>query len=54
MLRNAMHKQGMGELLADGLVEMGAAGRSGKLYEDYYKNQPVLGKTPPNNSAGKK
>ncbi|QEM04987.1 NAD(P)H-binding protein [Mucilaginibacter rubeus] len=45
MLRNAMLKQGMGEMLADGLVEMGAAGRSGKLYEDYFKHRPVLGQT---------
>jgi uncharacterized protein YbjT (DUF2867 family) len=45
MLRNAMLKQGMNKMMVDGIVEMGAAGRTGKLYEDYYKHRPVLGKT---------
>ena len=45
MLKNTMLKRGMNELLVNGLVEMGAAGRSGKLYEDYYRYRPVLGKT---------
>jgi NAD(P)-dependent dehydrogenase (short-subunit alcohol dehydrogenase family) len=45
MLRNAMLKQGANEKLTDGLVAMGAAGRSGKLYEDYYKHRPKLGPT---------
>jgi uncharacterized protein YbjT (DUF2867 family) len=45
MLRNAMLKQGANALLTDGLVEMGAAGRTGKLYEDYYKHRPKLGPT---------
>lgn len=45
MLTNAIIKQGMSEKLAKGIVEMGIAGRTGKLYEDYYKHRPVLGKT---------
>lgn len=45
MLTNAMLKQGMGEKMVKAIVEMGIAGRTGKLYEDYYKHQPVLGKT---------
>ncbi|MET4083799.1 uncharacterized protein YbjT (DUF2867 family) [Pedobacter sp. UYP30] len=44
MLTNAMIKQGMNEKLAKGIVEMGVAGRTGLLYEDYYKHRPVLGK----------
>ena len=45
MLRNTMLKRGANEMLANGVVEMGASGRNGKLYEDYYKHRPVLGKT---------
>ena len=45
MLTNTMLKRGMNEILVKGLVEMGAAGRSGALYEDYYKHRPVLSKT---------
>lgn len=45
MLTNAMIKQGINEKFAKGIVEMGVAGRTGKLYEDYYKHRPVLGKT---------
>lgn len=45
MLKNTMIKMGVGELLATGLVEMGAAGREGTLYEDYYKHHPKLGPT---------
>lgn len=45
MLTNTMLKRGMNERMVKGIVEMGAAGRSGKLYEDYYKHRPVLGKT---------
>lgn len=45
MLANAMRKRGMSEMFVNGFVEMGAAGRSGKLYEDYYKHRPVLQKT---------
>lgn len=45
MLRNTMLKRGANKMLVDGVVEMGVSGRTGKLYEDYYKNRPVLGKT---------
>lgn len=45
MLTNAMLKRGMNEKMVKGIVEMGAAGRSGKLYEDYYQHRPVLSKT---------
>jgi uncharacterized protein YbjT (DUF2867 family) len=45
MLTNAIIKQGRSEKFAKGIVEMGIAGRTGKLYEDYYKQRPVLGKT---------
>ena len=45
MLRNAMLKRGMNKMAVDGFVEMGISGRTGKMYEDYYKNRPVLGKT---------
>ena len=45
MLTNAMLKRGMNEMLVEGLVEMGASARTGKVYEDYYKHRPVLGKT---------
>jgi nucleoside-diphosphate-sugar epimerase len=45
MLTNSMLKRGMNEKMVKGIVEMGAAGRSGKLYEDYYQHRPVLGKT---------
>ncbi len=45
MLRNAMLKRGMNYMMVDGLVEMGSAGRTGILYEDYYNHRPVLGKT---------
>ncbi len=45
MLRDTMLKRGANEMLVDGLVEMGAAGRNGKLYEDYNKHRPVLGPT---------
>ncbi len=45
MLTNTMLKRGMNEDMVKRMVEMGAAGRSGKLYEDYYKHRPVLSKT---------
>ena len=45
MLTNTMRKRGMNEKMVKGVVEMGASGRNGKLYEDYYKHRPVLGKT---------
>lgn len=45
-LLNAMKGMGMNETLAQGFVEMGAGGRSGVLFEDYYKHRPAaLGKT---------
>ena len=45
MLCNTMLKRGMNEKMVKGIVEMGAAARSGKLYEDYYLHRPVLGQT---------
>jgi uncharacterized protein YbjT (DUF2867 family) len=45
MLTNAMLKRGMNANMVKGIVEMGAAGRTGFLYEDYYKHRPVLSKT---------
>lgn len=45
MLLNTMLKRGANVLMAKGLVEMGVAGRTGRLYEDYYKHRPVLGAT---------
>ena len=51
MLTNTMLKRGMNEKMVKGIVEMGAAGRSGKLYEDYYKHRPVLSKTKLKNYA---
>ena len=41
---NGMIAAGMNPRLAAGLAEMNASIHSGKLYEDYYLNQPVLGK----------
>lgn len=51
MLANALKKQGLGEKLANGIVEMGVSGRTGKLYEDYNKHKPVLGETKLNEFA---
>lgn len=45
MLLNTMLKRGANKLLTEGLVEMGASGRSGEMYTDYYKHRPVLSKT---------
>jgi len=45
MLANTMLKRGMNEEMVKGIVEMGAAARSGKLYEDYYQHRPVLSQT---------
>lgn len=42
---SGMLAAGMNEWIAKGFVEMQAAQRSGSLYEDYYRNRPVLGKT---------
>jgi uncharacterized protein YbjT (DUF2867 family) len=43
-LLNGMIAAGMNPRIAAGLVEMNASSHSGKLYEDYYLNRPVLGK----------
>lgn len=45
MLTNTMLKQGMNEILVKGFVEMGAARRTGALYEDYYRHRPTLSPT---------
>jgi uncharacterized protein YbjT (DUF2867 family) len=36
---------GLPKQFAEGLVEMNASQHNGKLFEDYYKNKPSLGKT---------
>ncbi len=36
---------GMNPAIAKGLIEMNASRRGGVLYEDYYRNKPVLSKT---------
>lgn len=41
---NGMIAAGMNPNIAKGLVEMNASRRGGVLYEDYYRNRPVLGK----------
>lgn len=41
---NNMLAMGVNEWIANGFVEMQTAQGSGLLYEDYYRNQPVLGK----------
>jgi len=43
-LLKGMIAAGMSPKIAEGMVEMNAAGNSGLLYEDYYRNKPVLGK----------
>ena len=43
-LLNGMLAAGMNPNIAAGLVEMNASRRNGILYEDYYRNRPVLGK----------
>jgi uncharacterized protein YbjT (DUF2867 family) len=40
-----MISMGMNEQIAKGFVDMQIAQSTGILYEDYYKNEPVLGKT---------
>lgn len=42
---NGMLESGMNEWIARGFVAMQAAQRSGTLYEDFYRNTPVFGKT---------
>jgi uncharacterized protein YbjT (DUF2867 family) len=44
-LLNGMITAGMNPVAARGLVEMNAARRGGKLYEDYFRHRPVLGET---------
>lgn len=51
MLRQ-MLAAGMNRWIAKGFVDMQAAQRSGSLYEDYYRNRPVLGKTKLKGFAG--
>jgi uncharacterized protein YbjT (DUF2867 family) len=41
---NGLVTVGMNPKIAQGLTEMNAGRRSGVLYEDYYRNKPVLGK----------
>lgn len=41
---NGMLGMGVNTKIAEGMVEMQASQRSGLLYEDYYRNKPVLGK----------
>ena len=43
-LLNGMIAAGMNPKVAAGLVEMNASTNTGALYEDYYRNQPTLGK----------
>lgn len=43
-LLNGMLSVGMNPQIAEGVVEMQAAQGSGLLYEDYYRNKPILGK----------
>ena len=44
LLRNWL-AVGFNEQIAQGFIEMQASQGSGLLYEDYYRNRPVLGKT---------
>ena len=43
-LLKGMAASGMNQKIAAGLVEMNAAGQTGKLYEDYDRNRPTLGR----------
>lgn len=43
-LLNGMIAAGMNPQIAAGLVEMNASTYNGALYEDYYRNRPMLGK----------
>ena len=43
-LLNGMVSSGMNPKIAAGFVEMNAITRTGVIYEDYYRHQPVLGK----------
>lgn len=44
-LRNSLESQGMPAQIAADFVEMNASMHSGELFEDYYLNRPVMGKT---------
>lgn len=44
-LINAMVGMKMNPSIAKAFVEMNNVGKSGKLYEDYYRHRPLLGKT---------
>ena len=44
-LMNGMIAAGINPQIAKGYVEMNASRVNGVLYEDYYRNRPVLGKT---------
>lgn len=43
-LLNSWLSVGFNPQIARGFIEMQASQGSGKLYEDYYRNRPVLGK----------
>ena len=43
-LLNGMLGAGINPQIANGFVEMQSAQKSGLLYEDYYRNEPSLGK----------
>ena len=41
---SSMLDMGVNTKIAEGMVEMQASQRSGKLYEDFYQNKPIYGK----------
>lgn len=43
-LLDGMIASGLNKKIAEGLVEMNANTQTGTLYEDYYRNKPILGK----------
>ena len=43
-MQSGLEKIGINSKIATGLVEMNASMHSGKLFDDYYNNKPVLGK----------
>jgi uncharacterized protein YbjT (DUF2867 family) len=44
-LLNGMLAMGMNAGIARGMIEMNASRRGGRLYEDYFRHRPALGKT---------
>ncbi|MEN7550026.1 NAD(P)H-binding protein [Rapidithrix thailandica] len=44
-LLDGMVKMGMNQQIAKGFIDMQSAQGDGSLYEDYYKNEPAMGKT---------